>query len=83
MPRKHAGQQRPDCSEATERRGELNHRLKLLAEDRQLGEKQLELEIVEQRLSEAVERWRVLAVTNLLLVAVASSTTRASAAGSA
>lgn len=57
-------------SEATERRGELNHRLKLLAEDRQLTDKQLELEIVDQRLAEAIERWRVLAVTNLLLVAV-------------
>ncbi len=57
-------------SEATERRGELNHRLKLLADDRQLADKQLELEIVDQRLEEAVERWRVLATTNLLLVAV-------------
>jgi len=57
-------------SEATERRGELNHRLKLLAEDRQLADKQLELEVVEQRLAEAIERWRVLAVTNLLLIAV-------------
>jgi uncharacterized protein YhaN len=57
-------------SESTERRGELNHRLKLLAEDRQLVDKQLELEIVDQRLHEAIERWRVLATTNLILVAV-------------
>jgi uncharacterized protein YhaN len=57
-------------SEASERRGELNVRLKQLADDRQLIDKQIELEIVEKRLADALVRWRVLAVCNLLLVAV-------------
>jgi hypothetical protein len=44
--------------------------LKQLAEDRQLTDKQVELEIVEQKLADALVRWRVLAVCSLLLVAV-------------
>ncbi len=57
-------------SAAHEQRGALNGQLAQLADERQLGEKQLELDIVEQRLSEALLRWRVLAVCNLLLEAV-------------
>ncbi len=57
-------------AEAGERRGELNYQLKLLAEDRQLAEKQLELDVIDERLAEALKRWRVLAVCNLLLSAV-------------
>jgi uncharacterized protein YhaN len=57
-------------SESNERRGELNVCLKQLAEDRQLTDKLVELEIVEQKLADALVRWRVLAVCSLLLVAV-------------
>ncbi len=57
-------------SEAAERRGEMNHRLRQMTEDRQLADKHLELEVVEKRLADAIHRWRVLAVCNLLLVAV-------------
>jgi DNA repair exonuclease SbcCD ATPase subunit len=56
--------------EAHQRRGELNHQLKLLAEDRRLAEKRMELDVVEMRLEEAIKRWRVLAVCGLLLEAV-------------
>ncbi len=55
---------------AQQRRGEMNHGLTLAAQDNALAEKQLELSTVEQRLAEAVERWHVLAVCNLLLDAV-------------
>lgn len=54
-------------SQSRERRGELNHQLQLMADDRRLGDKRMELDVVERRLSEALERWRVLAVCGLLL----------------
>ncbi|MEX0676115.1 MAG: AAA family ATPase [Pirellulales bacterium] len=57
-------------SEARERRGELNHRLKLMAEDRRLSDKRIELDVVGRRLADALRRWRVLAVCGLLLEAV-------------
>jgi uncharacterized protein YhaN len=54
-------------SEAREHRGELNHQLKLLALDRSLTDKRMELDVVEKRLAEASARWRLLAVCGLLL----------------
>ena len=57
-------------AEAGERRGELKYQLKLLADDRQLAEKQIELDVVDERLADALKRWRVLATCNLLLAAV-------------
>jgi uncharacterized protein YhaN len=50
-----------------EQRGQLNEQLKSLAGDRRLAERTLDLGVVEERLREALERWQVLAVTQLLL----------------
>jgi uncharacterized protein YhaN len=57
-------------SEAHRHQGELGHRLNLMAEDHRLADKRIELDIVERRLSEALRRWRVLAVCGLLMDAV-------------
>ena len=53
-----------------EERGQLAAQIQSLADDRGLGRKQLELGMIEQRLAEAVERWRVLAVTESVLRAI-------------
>lgn len=53
-----------------EHRGRLALELQLLADDRRPAERALALAEVEQQLREAVERWRVLAVTELTLDAV-------------
>jgi uncharacterized protein YhaN len=52
------------------RRGELNQQLKTLLDDRQLAHKHIELGIVEKRLQDALDRWRVLAVSGMILDAV-------------
>ncbi len=51
-------------------RGEMNHEMKTLAEDRQLSEARLQLGCVDERIQRAVRRWRVLAVTALMLEAI-------------
>ncbi len=50
-----------------EQRGEINHQLGMLADDRRLGKLQLELGIVEQRLDDALLRWQTVATTEHLL----------------
>jgi uncharacterized protein YhaN len=50
-----------------EQRGHLGHQLKMSTDDRRPALKQLELNTVEQRLNEALQRWRVLAVTGSVL----------------
>ncbi len=55
---------------ALERRGQMNQQLKTLLEDRQLPHKRVELGMVEKRLQDALERWRVLAVCGTMLEAV-------------
>ncbi|HTM54397.1 MAG TPA: AAA family ATPase [Pirellulales bacterium] len=52
------------------KRGELKEQLKTLAENRQLGFLRLELDRVDRQLQEAIERWQVLAVCSLFLLAV-------------
>ena len=61
-------QERLDAVEAQirqrmEKRGELSANIQILADDRQLPNKQLELAMVEKRLEEAIDRWQVLATT--------------------
>ena len=51
-------------------RGEMNQEMKTLAEDRQLAESKLQLGCVEEQIRQAVRRWRVLAVTALMLEAI-------------
>ncbi|MDX1963840.1 MAG: AAA family ATPase [Pirellulales bacterium] len=50
-----------------ERRGALAQQLKSLAEDRRHASKQLELNIVEEKIREGVARWRALTVTQTVL----------------
>jgi uncharacterized protein YhaN len=50
-----------------QQRGTLSEQLRAVAEDRRPAVKQLELALVEQRLNEAIHRWRVLAVTSRVL----------------
>jgi hypothetical protein len=57
-------------SETHQRRAELNHQLKLLADDRSLCDKRMELDIVQRRLAEAIAMWRLLAVCTVALDAV-------------
>jgi uncharacterized protein YhaN len=52
------------------RRGEMNQQLKAMIEDRQLGHKRIELGIVEKRLQDALDRWRVLTICGMMLEAV-------------
>ena len=51
-------------------RGEIGQEMKTLAEDRRLSEARLQLGCVEEQISQAVSRWRVLAVTGLMLEAI-------------
>jgi len=53
-----------------ERRGQLAEQLKALADDRRLGQRRLDLSMVEKRLSDALHRWQVLAATSQSLDAV-------------
>jgi uncharacterized protein YhaN len=55
---------------AAQRRGEMNEQLKTLVENRQLAHMRIELGIVEKRLQDAIDRWRVLAVCGMMLAAV-------------
>ena len=56
-----------------ETRGRIAAELKALVDDRQLGTRQLELAAVEQRIDEAIGRWRVLAVTGQVLESIRAS----------
>ena len=58
---------RAELRRLCEQRGELSHQLRTLADDRLAARKQLELATVEQRLSDALDRWQVLAVTSHVL----------------
>ncbi|MGD9719790.1 MAG: AAA family ATPase [Pirellulales bacterium] len=58
------------ASQALERRGEMNEQLKTLVDDRKLAHKRLELGIVEKRLRDALDRWRIVATCSLMLEAV-------------
>jgi uncharacterized protein YhaN len=53
-----------------QRLGQLGEQLRMLADDRRLGLKQLELGTVEKRLEDAMRRWQVLAVTRRALDSV-------------
>jgi len=57
-------------SELQQRRGSLTQQIETMSRDRRLAEKQLELDGVERQLASATRRWRVLAVTSLLLHAI-------------
>jgi uncharacterized protein YhaN len=57
-------------SQAVERRGEMNHELKAMLDDRRLANKRIELGIVDRRLHDALDRWRVLATCGMMLEAV-------------
>jgi uncharacterized protein YhaN len=51
-------------------RGEMNQEMKTLAEDRHLAEAKLQLGCVDEQMRRAVERWRVLAVTAVMLESI-------------
>jgi hypothetical protein len=55
-----------------EQRGQLNLQIEQLAADRRLPERQLELNLVRQRLKEAIHRWQVRAATSTILESVRS-----------
>ena len=64
---------RNSCSSDSSSAASLAEQLKSLAEDRQLGQKQLDLALVEKRLEDALRRWQVLAVTCRMLDAIRST----------
>jgi len=51
-------------------RGEIVQEMKTLAEDRRLPEAKLELACIEEQIRRATRRWRLLAVTSLMLEAI-------------
>jgi uncharacterized protein YhaN len=53
-----------------EQRGAMREQAEAMRDNRRLAEAQFELGCVEQRLSEAIQRWRVLAVASLALLEV-------------
>ncbi len=53
--------------ERFERRGRLSEQLATLAKDTRLATKQLEMAVIEKRLEDAIDRWRVLALTCRIL----------------
>jgi uncharacterized protein YhaN len=53
-----------------EQRGQMVQEMKSLSEDRRLGDSKLRLGTVEERIRRDVHRWRVLAVTSLMLEAI-------------
>ncbi len=61
---------RTSLHQLLEQRGQLAAQIQALADDRTIGRKQLELGVVEQRLAEAIDRWRVLGVTERALQAI-------------
>ena len=50
--------------------GKIDHEQSQLSDDRRLGQRQLDLDIVEERLADAAARWRMLALTEHLLDSV-------------
>jgi len=50
-----------------ERRGQLHEQLKTLADDRRLGQRRMDLSMVEKRLADVLRRWQVLATTSQAL----------------
>jgi uncharacterized protein YhaN len=56
-----------------EKRGRLAAEMKALANDRQLAARQLDLASLQQRIEEAIHRWRVLAVTGQILESIRTS----------
>ena len=59
-----------ELQELFEHRGRITQELEALAGDRRPGERALELAEVQEQLRQAIERWRVLAVTELTLDSV-------------
>jgi uncharacterized protein YhaN len=59
-----------DIKRFSEERGAMAHEQTLLADDRRLAHKQVELDVVEERLTEAAARWRTLALTEYLIETV-------------
>ena len=57
-------------SAAYEQRGAIGEQLKAMSEDRSMQRRQLELGIVEQKLTDAVRKWQTLAVVELLLESI-------------
>jgi uncharacterized protein YhaN len=53
-----------------EERGQINEQLRVLADDRGIGRKRLQLGAVEQRLKEAIEQWQILATTRMILESI-------------
>jgi uncharacterized protein YhaN len=58
------------ANQARERRGEMNQQLKSMVEDRRLAHKRLELGVVERRLRDALDRWRLVTTCEMMLEAV-------------
>ena len=56
--------------ESYQQQGQLSEQLRVMAEDRSLAEKQLELTCVEQQLKDAVHEWQVLGTMHLALESV-------------
>jgi len=59
--------------ERLEKRGELSQSMRAIADQRELSTRQLALNVVEQKLEDALARWQVLAVTSRMLDAIRSS----------
>ena len=57
-------------TELHQTRGEIGQEMKSLAEDRRLPEARLQLGCVEEQIRQTIHRWRVLAVTSLMLEAI-------------
>jgi len=53
-----------------ERKGEMTHEMKTLAEDRSLAEARLELSCLERQLEDAIHRWQVLAAATVVLESI-------------
>jgi len=51
-------------------RGEIGQEMKTLAEDRRLPDARLQMSCLEEQIRQAVSRWRLLAVTGLMLEAI-------------
>jgi hypothetical protein len=66
----HVQQLETNRAQLHQRRGEISQEMKMLADDRRPDIARMELGCVEQRLAEAVERWRVAATTELMLESV-------------
>ncbi len=57
-------------SDSLEKRGQMSEQLRTLLADRQLPQKRIELSVVEKRLQDALDRWRVLTICGIMLGAV-------------